>query len=473
MPTVDKVIVTNLSALKTKYGANWTRIQSAVDALIAKDLTRGLSSRLILLDDNAVMGALGGTAVVSPGSSHENKSAINAVVSTLHPTHLMILGAIDVVPHQNLTNPLYDNHMDFDPDPIAWGDLPYASRTAYDEQIDAFIPPILSVGRLPDITGGKDPAYLVGLLNTAKDYHCRPKSDYLPYMGLSEEEWLDSTRASLIADFGNAFTVHSIPPETSPWPVSLLHNRSHFINCHGLQSDSHFYGSSATVPSADALTATQLDDHLVEGTVVAAECCYGAQLYDPTPAGNHLGICNTYMRNAAYGYLGSSTITYFATPSPDDPTAPPPPDCADLICRYFFEKIMAGASLGQALLQARTQYIASKSPLSDKDLKTLAQFNLMGDPSLQPVCLGKPPVEGVVMEFTGQVVFQLFAKGTKSERMAVMLITKDHKYVLRRPGVHTLLDTTLHKLVEKRVRFEGILQGYTLFVTHSTIIPDE
>jgi hypothetical protein len=37
----------------------------------------------------------------------------------------MILGAPDVVPHQDLTNPVFDPP-DNDPDQFAYGDLPYA-----------------------------------------------------------------------------------------------------------------------------------------------------------------------------------------------------------------------------------------------------------------------------------------------------------------------------------------------------------
>jgi hypothetical protein len=56
-----------------------------------------------------------------------------------------------------------------------------------------------------------------------------------------------------------------------------------------------------------------------------------------------------------------------------------------LICQYFLKDVLDGASLGRSTLQARQRFIQNESPLDPVDLKTLAQFNLMGDPSIHPV----------------------------------------------------------------------------------------
>ena len=69
------------------------------------------------------------------------------------------------------------------------------------------------------------------------------------------------------------------------------------------------------------------------------------------------------------------------------------------------------------------------------------------------------------MEYTGKVIRRLFAKGTKSERIAVMLVTENHEYVLRRQGGNPVSDPELDKLVDKTICFEGTVYGYTLIVT--------
>jgi hypothetical protein len=93
-----------------------------------------------------------------------------------------------------------------------------------------------------------------------------------------------------------------------------------------------------------------------------------------------MGICSTYLENKAYGFFGSTTIAYG------------PPDgngAADLICQFFVLQVLGGASLGRAALEARQQFIAAEPQLDPPDLKTLAQFILLGDPSIHPVSVPK------------------------------------------------------------------------------------
>jgi len=67
--------------------------------------------------------------------------------------------------------------------------------------------------------------------------------------------------------------------------------------------------------------------------------------------------------------------------------------------------------------------------------------------------------------FEGTVVQKPFAAGTKSERNAVMLETREGKdYVLRRQGGNAFHDEVLEQLAGKKIRAEGILAGYTLII---------
>ena len=121
----DKIIVSNRVALTAKYGAaGLTKSRRLVDALIAADAERGIKSRLVYLDDAAAMKSFTGSAVNDRTSARQNKEAIDAIFRAANPEYLMILGAPDVVPHQDLTNPAYDPPDD--PDKFAYGDLPYA-----------------------------------------------------------------------------------------------------------------------------------------------------------------------------------------------------------------------------------------------------------------------------------------------------------------------------------------------------------
>jgi hypothetical protein len=372
LPTVGKVILTNLSGLQAKYGDGITEIQAALDALIVADAQRGLTTKVIGIDDAAAMDEHSAPTVTDPADPEQAKAAVDAVYAALTPSYVMLLGAIDVVPHQPLENPLLS---DADTDASAWGDLPYACDEPYSTSTGDFVGPTRVVGRLPDITGASDPAYLVGLIQTASSWQSRTTDDYRSALGISAKVWEGSTRLSLTNLFGAVQELDLSPAEGPNWPSPLLSRRTHFINCHGAESDSHFYGQEGNAFPV-AHDATVVAEHVAEGTVVAAECCYGAQLYDPQQVGGVAGLCNAYLAGQAYGFFGSSTIAY----GPAEGNG-----SADLLCQYFVRHVLEGSSLGRAALEARHDFVRNATVVDPADLKTLAQFSLMGDPSIHPV----------------------------------------------------------------------------------------
>ena len=92
-------------------------------------------------------------------------------------------------------------------------------------------------------------------------------------------------------------------------------------------------------------------------------------------------ICQRYLIQGAYGYFGSSTIAY----GPEEGNG-----AADLITQYFLMAVLDGASLGRAALVARQRFVQQTAELDPVDLKTLGQFNLLGDPSIHPATVTRP-----------------------------------------------------------------------------------
>ena len=229
----DKIIVSNRAALTAKYGkAGLTEIKKAVDALIAADKERGIKSRLVYLDDATAMKSFHGKAVDDRKSARQNKEAIDAIFRSANPAYLMILGAPDVVPHQDIKNPAFDPPDD-DPDEFAYGDLPYACDAPYSRDIATFKGPTRVVGRLPDLTKATEPSHLLKLLATAATYRKRKAADYSEYFGLSTHSWRKSTELSLSNMFGNSDALTISPPKGPTHSASRLAPLMHFINCHG------------------------------------------------------------------------------------------------------------------------------------------------------------------------------------------------------------------------------------------------
>ncbi len=117
--------------------------------------------------------------------------------------------------------------------------------------------------------------------------------------------------------------------------------------------------------------------------MAGVECCYGAQMYAAGLIGIDIPICQSYSAQGAYGYFGSTTIAYGESRATV---------AADLIVQYFLLEILDGASLGRAALRARQRYVREMVDLDPTDLKTLAQFTLLGDPAVHPVKVDVPAI---------------------------------------------------------------------------------
>src|SRR5690606_23720307 len=110
-----------------------------------------------------------------------------------------------------------------------------------------------------------------------------------------------------------------------------LKPKMHFINCHGSKTDPVFYGQRGQTNYPEALKSDLIVKKITSNTVVAAECCYGAEMYDPSfLQPENMSISNTYFNHGAISFLGSSTIAY----GPSDSNA-----LADLITQYFLKNI--------------------------------------------------------------------------------------------------------------------------------------
>lgn len=444
----DKIIVTNRAALLRKYGKTGTAsIVRAVNKLIAADKKRGIATSLVYLDDAAAMKKLKGVAVQNPADPRENKNAIDAVFKALAPDYLMILGAPDVVPHQDMSNPAYDASGGGDDDPTAWGDLPYGCEAPYSRDPAKFIGPTRVVGRLPDLAGASKPTYLVTLLTIAAGYKSRPGSDYMGYFALSALVWKGSTRASLNNVFGNADKLLLAPPSGPAYKKGELKARMHFINCHGAPASPEFYGQKGgSYPVALDTPSTQ--GQITEGTVAAVECCYGGDLYDSITLGLDRPIPQSYLGQGAYGYLGSTTIAY----GPADGNG-----SADLICQYFLLALQDGASLGRAALLARQRFADNAAQLDPIDLKTIAQFCLLGDPAIHPIAVAGAEVpKGVALAEAER--FSRAERRAKLKQKGEFLARTKATAFQRSKGVR--VSATISKALSNIAKAAGIRDGH-------------
>lgn len=370
----EKLVVSHRGALVAKYGAKGAeRIEAALRRMARADKARGIVVYLVYLD---APGLAGIAPVSKADSAAQAKRCIDRICAAMdEPDYLLILGGPDVVPHQPLNNPILDpaaRELDReDEEPVVPSDLPYACAQVFSKDAKKFVGPTRAVGRLPDEPGADDPARLIGLLDRAADAgQLRSKR----FFGLSAEVWRGATGRNLEQALGASGPAFFCCPKEGPaWKKALIARPLHLINCHGDTHFSGFFGEDASGEKPLAIGADALAGRVSRDTVVASECCYGAELYAPEP-GEPKGMALSYLEEGAAAYLGSSTIAYGGTDAEGVASA-------DVLCSRFLRELRNGATAGRALLVARQALMALEADPPFFDLKTLAQFMLLGDPS--------------------------------------------------------------------------------------------
>lgn len=370
---VNKILIANQSALQAKYkAAGLTAIQTAIAGLIVADKARGITTDILYIDDKAAMTIVGGRPVAGPQDEKGAKDAVDAAAATHDPDYILLLDGPDVVPHTNLDAIAGLS----DGDATIPSDLPYASTAPWSRHASDFLKVTRVVGRIPATAGETDSSRLVSLLDTAAVHKTRPAADYAKPFAITADVWFQSTQLSVSNIFGSG-TVNRAPPAGHKGVDPALTSLAHFINCHGAQAADEFYGEqNNTYPLA--LTSSGLTPNLQKDTIATAECCYGAELYDNLAVGTAQPICMAYMTAGAAGYVGSTNIAYGPASGNGQ---------ADLLTQYFLQHVLKGATTGRALLQARQDFIRTQVMSSPSNLKTMAQFLLLGDPAIQP-CTG-------------------------------------------------------------------------------------
>src|SRR5437868_11994863 len=157
---IDKIIISNRSALQNKYGsAGFKKIQSATKKLVAADKKRNLKSKLVFVDDAVAMKQAKSKVVKDATDPEQYKTAIDSLFHFYTPDYIMLLGATDIIPHCCFRIPIPDDDDTFIP-----SDVPYACEAPFSRNAGDFIAPGRVLGRLPDITGASDPAYIIALI---------------------------------------------------------------------------------------------------------------------------------------------------------------------------------------------------------------------------------------------------------------------------------------------------------------------
>jgi hypothetical protein len=395
-----KLSVTVKSRLEKKYNPKaLAKINKALENWKSADAKRSIQTVHVHVDDPTEMNNLGVAPVLGEATPEKIKQAIDDLWNKLTPTpdYLVLFGSDDIVPMFPVPNPSFGNNSNTDTDEIVPTDNPYATHLSFSaSDTDTYRIPERAIGRIPDMVsapgaadGSGDSEWFITYLDAATNWEPRAASVYNTPYAIVTAEAGDAGTAFMQKTFtNNTLQPLLCPPHSdaadSPTTRDELSAALHMIKCHGNKEEAAFYGFPDAAQhtrdnSCAAITSAILAKLPNAPTVVATMCCYGAQIFAPNDAYTW-PVASTYLRKGALGFVGPTMMAWVHTSD----VGP-----ADWIVQSYLKNILAGESIGNALLASKQNYHSFYSLdddiFADPDVKTLIEFILLGDPSIHPV----------------------------------------------------------------------------------------
>lgn len=304
--------------------------------------------------------------------------------------YLFIIGGPEVIPMPCLIN-LAGANKDVDTDlPYAVMDPKFSEKKYYDGSV-LTKEMRLCVGRLPV---GKDTT-----IDDIKSYFAMAKFSQSPYLVTKnnfaqinplwtlESDLVVENLMKLVCDEQEGPYSHNRMFLTPHVTSSDIYKHTHgfgdffYYNLHGSGSPnaSGYYGEDGRGGYPEG-AAPHNFARAIYPNIVVTEACYGAKFIGLEKSRS---ILLTALYHKTVGFLGSSRVAFGSGLTSMAQRASL--GCADLFCRMFIKKIMAGSTLGEAVTYARSNYkpAVSQKRLVVYGVTTLTEFNLFGDPALK------------------------------------------------------------------------------------------
>ena len=217
-----KLIISCKNALKIKYGADFPKLEKLLKKLAVADKKLHLDTKIVFIDD-AVSARRAGIRTVKSCTRQQCKKAVDDLYKKWLPAYIVLFGAQDIFPFQELNNPAGDE------DEQVPTDLPYACESGYSKEIASFTGPTRVVGRIPDIPGKADLAYVTTLLTNITRNKPGQPNPYLNYFALTADVWKKSTQLTVQEIFGNTSSLQYCPPAGKSYTKKQLNALTQFL----------------------------------------------------------------------------------------------------------------------------------------------------------------------------------------------------------------------------------------------------
>ena len=349
------IITREKSLLKELQQCSQADLHTTISSFIQSRRTQGILYYYLDLDNCAI------TPFSSSTCSH-TIDILSEIAKELPPKYIFILGnekIINVMSWEDKTKDDDDIESDF-----CYTTLDQRSpweRKKYD------FPNMFRVGRLPiyhNESFEEFKTYFDSVMSVADGLGCKENYGLSALVWQKESDHEYNTFANGNVDVSPDITLSNVSNRFSK------NTNTFYFNLHGSNQTEYWYGQQGkSYPQA---FAPNILNGMSTPFILAVEACYGARYTGGLTAQN--SILLNAMVHKCISFLGSSRIAY-GRPSP-------PGSCADDIVGEFLRQVSSGESVGDAFIAGMKKIVSSSNTLDDAEVKTIAEFNLYGDPSI-------------------------------------------------------------------------------------------
>ena len=359
------IILTNLNKLASQLGTSKDSINNLLSEYIDFSKQRSVSYTLLNLEN-------------------QNDITIDKVISTLKTSsitskikYVFILGNEEIIPVIEYQNESGDQ------DENVPSDLPYSilASTSPWNGINYSFDKMLRTGRLVTYPGEGFEKFAVYFKNVMHYQNSFPR--ITPY-SLSAKVWKMETDFEYkkisepylkSCDSSPEITVSTVENFISKDSNLLL------FNLHGSNQTKFWYGQEGQ-DFPEAFEPKNIDA-LNGPFIIGVEACYGANYKGAFT--EESSILVKAMQSGCISFLGSSRIAYG--------TSEPEGNNADFMIGEYLKQIKNGVSAGDAHVAGIQRVVCDTKEFSDVEIKTIAEFNLFGDPSISTGPFAKEQTE--------------------------------------------------------------------------------
>jgi hypothetical protein len=286
--------------------------------------------------------------------------------------YVVLVGSWDDVPPFELSNPA----LDLDGEKLCFSDAPYGlpGQDSPDEEQNLI--PALSVGRIPVVDSNiLENVFLAGQvpINYHQSIDCvvTAKCWEIPTKAIISSLGLQSTTSTSPIDESGSPAITML---TSPeWDVESFtrHAKNASFNSGSLMLF-NVHGSAdnpAWVGEGDHYVTIHQPGAIADykNSILISEACYGGALGYETQS-----IVEDFFIRGGLGFVGCSVVAYGAID--ENITA------ADVFALTFAQGVLAGNTMGEALISAKKMVLEEGADAPEICLKTIISFNLYGAP---------------------------------------------------------------------------------------------